>query len=159
MAAFHLQELKAVLIHENVIENPASILKENALTVQSFSYDCTHRRNHAGDVYGAVEPVILQFCIRVNSPHHAKQFYMESILNNHFQFSFLFNVTWREDNRLAGYEDGLVADGYVVHVEEEYHSSKNIKGVDQQMLLSVKVLVRNVTYLGRDNNLTSYFIK
>lgn len=159
MAAFNLQELKAVLIHENVLENSAFILKENALTVQKFSYDCTYRRNHSGDVYGAVEPVILQFCIRVNSPHHAKQFYIESILNNHFQFSFLFNVTWNEYQRLSGYEDGLVADGYVVHVEEEYHS-KNQNGVDQQMLLNVKVLVRSVTYLGRDNNnLTSYFIK
>ena len=159
MAAFHLQELKAVLIHENVLENPGNIMRENALTVQKFSYDCTHRRNHAGDVYGAVEPVILQFCIRVNSPHHAKQFYIESILNNHFQFSFLFNVTWGDDNRLSAYEDGLVADGYVVHVEEEYHSSKDQNGIDQQMLLSVKVLVRSVTYLGRDRNLVSHFIK
>ena len=159
MAAFHLQELKAVLIHENVLENPANIRKENALTVQRFSYDCTHRRNHAGEVYGAVEPVILQFCVRVNSPHHAKQFYMESILNGHFQFSFLFNVTWGADSLLAGYEDGLVADGYVVHVEEEYHSSGRHDGVDQQMLLDVKVLVRNVTYLGRESNLTSHFIK
>lgn len=158
MAAFNLQELKAVLIHENVLENSAFILKENALTVQKFSYDCTYRRNHSGDVYGAVEPVILQFCIRVNSPHHAKQFYTESILNNHFQFSFLFNVTWNEYQRLSGYEDGLVADGYVVHVEEEYHS-KNQNGVDQQMLLNVKVLVRSVTYLGRDVNLVSHFIK
>ena len=158
MAAFNLQELKAVLIHENVLENSAFILKENALTVQKFSYDCTHRRYHAGDVYGAVEPVFLQFCIRVNSPHHAKQFYIESILNNHFQFSFLFNVTWNEYQRLSGYEDGLVADGYVVHVEEEYHS-KNQNGVDQQMLLNVKVLVRSVTYLGRDVNLVSHFIK
>lgn len=158
MAAFNLQELKAVLIHENVLENSAFILKENALTVQKFSYDCTYRRNHSGDVYGAVEPVILQFCIRVNSPHHAKQFYIESILNNHFQFSFLFNVTWNEYQRLSGYEDGLVADGYVVHVEEEYHS-KNQNGVDQQMLLNVKVLVRSVTYLGRDVNLVSHFIK
>ena len=159
MAAFHIQELKAVMIHDNVIENPNRILKENALTVQYFSYDCTYRRNNAGDIYGAVEPVILQFRIRVNSPHHARQFYSESILNNHFQFSFLFNVTWRDDDRLGSYEDGLVADGYIVHVEEEYHSSKRVDGVDQQMLLDVKVLVRSVTYLGRERNLTSHFIK
>jgi len=159
MAAFHLQELKAVLIHENIFDNPNNILKENCLTVQSFSYECTHRRNHSGEVYGAVEPVILQFCIRVNSPHHARQFYRDAIMNNHVPFSFLFNVTWGDNDRLAGYDDGLVADGYVVHVEEEYHSNKNAEGVDQQMLLNVKVLVRWVTYLGRDRNLTSEFIK
>ena len=159
MAAFNLQELKAVLIPENVLDNPIGILKENALTVQYFSYDCTYRRNNSGEIYGAVEPVILQFRIRVNSPHHARKFYRESILNNHFQFSFLFNVTWNENDRLGNYEDGMVVDGYVVHVEEEYHSSKQIDGVDQQMLLDVKLLVRSVTYLGRENNLTNCFIQ
>ena len=159
MAAFHLQELKAVLIHENILENPLNVLKENALTVQYFSYDCTYRRNNGGEIYGAVEPVILQFRIRVNSPHHARRFYRESILNNHFQFSFLFNVTWNENERLGNYEDGLVVDGYVVHVEEEYHSSKQVDGVDQQMLLDVKMLVRSVTYLGRERNLKSCFIQ
>ena len=159
MAAFNLQELKAVLIPENVLDNPIGILKENALTVQYFSYDCTYRRNNSGEIYGAVEPVILQFRIRVNSPHHARQFYRESIQHNHFQISFLFNVTWNENDRLGNYEDGMVVDGYVVHVEEEYHSSKQIDGVDQQMLLDVKLLVRSVTYLGRENNLTNCFIQ
>lgn len=159
MAAFNLQELKAVLILENVIDNPINILKENALTVQNFSYDCTYRRNNSGDIYGAVEPVILQFRVRVNSPHHARQFYRDSIKNDSFLFSFLFNVTWSENDRLGNYEDGMVADGYVVHVEEEYHSSKQIDGVDQQMLLNVKLLVRSVTYLGRERNLKSYFIQ
>lgn len=159
MAAFHLQELKAVLIHENVLDDSANITKENALTVQRFSYDCIHRRNHAGEVYGAVEPVILQFCVRVNNPLHARQFYMEATLNGHFQFSFLFNATWQSDSRLAGYEDGLVADGYVVQVEEKYHSSNEQDGVDQQMLLDVKVLVRNVIYLGKNRNRISHFIE
>ena len=147
------------MIPENVLDNPIGILKENALTVQYFSYDCTYRRNNSGEIYGAVEPVILQLRIRVNSPHHARQFYRESIQHNHFQISFLFNVTWSENDRLGNYEDGMVVDGYVVHVEEEYHSSKQIDGVDQQMLLDVKLLVRSVTYLGRENNLTNCFIQ
>ncbi len=159
MAAFQLQELKAVMIHENVIEDPACVQKENSLTIQSLTYNCVHNRNHAGEVFGATEPVILEFTVRVNSPHHAKQFYRESILNNFFDFSVLFNVLWGSDNRMGSYEDGFVANGYVVHLEEDYHSAKNDNGFDQQMLLSVKVLVRSITYLGRERNMKSYFIR
>lgn len=159
MAAIHLQELKAVMIHDNILENPLNILKENSLTIQNLAYNCVHNRNNAGEVYGATEPVILDFTVRVNSPHHAKRFYQESILNNYFDFSVLFNVLWGSDNRMTNYEDGFVANGYVVHVEEDYHSGKDSSGLDQQMLLSVKVLVRSVTYLGRDRNIKSVFIQ
>ena len=159
MAAIHLQELKAVMIHDNILENPLNILKENSLTIQNLTYDCVHNRNNAGEVFGATEPVILDFTVRVNSPHHAKRFYQESILNNYFNFSVLFNVMWGSNNRMSSYEDGFVANGYVVHVEENYHSGKDSSGLDQHMLLSVKVLVRSMTYLGRDRNLKSVFIQ
>lgn len=159
METIQLQELKAVLIHENILENPLNILKENCLTIQSLVYDCVHNRNHVGEVNGTTEPVILKFTVRVNSSHHAKQFYQESILNHSFNFSVLFNVLWGADNRMTSYEDGFIADGYVVHVEEDYHSGKDRSGLDQQMLLSVKVLVRSVTYLGRDRNHKSVFIQ
>lgn len=159
MSAIHLQELKAVLIHDSILENPLNIQKENSLTIQRLVYNCVHNRNNAGVVYGATEPVILDFTVRVNSPHHAKRFYQESILNNYYDFSVLFNVQWGSNNRMSSYEDGFVANGYVVHVEEDYHSTANEQGLDQQMLLSVKVLVRSVTYLGRDRNLKSVFIQ
>ena len=59
METIQLQELKAVLIHENILENPLNILKENCLTIQRLVYDCVHNRNHVGEVNGTTEPVIL----------------------------------------------------------------------------------------------------
>jgi hypothetical protein len=54
----------------------------------------------------------------------------------------------------------MVVNGYVVSVEERYSSLQDDKGVDKQMLLEVKLLVRSTLYMGREkqNNLLSVFI-
>ena len=131
-------ELRAVLVQDSFLENPKNVLKEKCLVLQNFSYECERMRNNSSDVYGASKPVILKFTIRVNSPSHARELYQ----------------------RLAGYEDGRVVNGYVVSVEEKYSSLRDESGLDKQMELDVKVLVRSTIYLGREeqNNLKSIFI-
>jgi hypothetical protein len=152
-------ELKAVVVPDNFLDNPINVLKENCLTVQHFDYLCEHKRNDSGEVYGATKPVILQFTIRVNSPRHARTFYRRLISNEHTCFSFLFNVTYGQNDRMSNYEDGMVIDGYVVHVEETYSTVVEDDGSDKQMLLNVTLQVRSVTYLGRENNFQSKFIE
>lgn len=159
MAVSYSNELKAVVVTENFLENPMNVLKENCLTVQKFSYNCVHKRNSAGEVYGPTEPVILDFKVRVNSPYHAKAFYSALGLNQHYDFSLLFNVTFHANERLADYEDGMVVNGYVVKVEEDYHSAKNEEGHDEQMMLNVKVLVCSAIYLGKEKNFVNTFIQ
>ena len=153
-------ELKAVLFRENFLDNPRNVLKENCLVIQHFSYECERMRNNSSDGYGASKPVILKFTIRVNSPSHARELYQRLALNGHNDFSILFNVTYDNNSRLAGYEDGMVVNGYVVSVEEKYSSLRDESGLDKQMELDVKVLVRSTIYLGREeqNNLKSIFI-
>ena len=68
MAKLYSNELRAVVFPNNFQESAAGVLKENCLTVQHFDYQCEHKRNESGEVYGATEPVILKFTIRVNSP-------------------------------------------------------------------------------------------
>ena len=108
------------MVPDNFLDNPINVLKENCLTVQHFDYECEHKRNDSGEVYGATKPVILEFSIRVNSPRHARMFYRRLISNEHFCFSFLFNITYGANERMSGYDDGMVVDGYVVHVEETF---------------------------------------
>jgi len=159
MALTYSNELKAVVVTENFLENPMSVMRENCLTIQKFSYDCVHKRNSAGEVYGPTEPVILNFKVRVNSPYHAKAFYFALGQNHHYDFSLLFNVTFGANDRLADYEDGMVVNGYVVEVEEAYHSAKDEEGHDEQMMLNVKVLVRSAIYLGKEKNFINTFIQ
>ena len=159
MATLYSNELKAVVVMENFLDNPMNILKENCMTVQHFNYECAHKRNDSGEIYGAVNPVILDFVIRANSPRQARAFYKELVSNEHTNFSFLFNVTYNENQRLDSYEDGMVINGYIVHIEEEYTSRTNQAGSSTQIELHVKILSRSVTYLGSDNNFNSTFIQ
>lgn len=161
MATLYSNELKAFVVAEDFLENPMSVLKENCLTVQHFDYQCEHKRNASGEVYGPTEPVILKFTVRVNSPKHAKVFYSNLLSNSYFNYSFLFNATFNANQRLGDYEDGMVVNGYVVSVEENYSTEKNQTGEDEQILLDVTILARSVTYLGREeqNNYTSVFVQ
>ena len=159
MATLYSNELKAVVVMDNFLDNPMNILKENCMTVQHFNYECAHKRNDSGEIYGAVNPVILDFVIRANSPRQARAFYKELVSNEHTNFSFLFNVTYNENQRLDSYEDGMVINGYIVHIEEEYTSRTNQSGSSTQIELHVKILTRSVTYLGSDNHFQSTFIQ
>lgn len=159
MATLYSNELKAVVVMENFLENPLNVLKENCMTVQHFNYDCEHKRNESGEVYGATNPVMLEFTVRANSPRQAKAFYKEIVSNEHSNFSFLFNVKYNENQRLSTYEDGMVVNGYIVHIEEKYTSSTQEDGSMTQIELTATLLCRSVTYLGADNNFRSVFIQ
>lgn len=159
MATLYSNELKAVVVMENFLENPLNVMKENCMTVQHFNYECEHKRNEAGEIYGAINPVMLEFTVRVNSPRQARAFYKELVSNEHSNFSFLFNVTYNENQRLSTYEDGMVVNGYIVHIEENYTTAAQQDGSNTQIELSVKLLSRSVTYLGADNNYKSIFIQ
>lgn len=159
MATLYSNELKAVVVMENFLENPLNVMKENCMTVQHFNYECEHKRNEAGEIYGAINPVMLEFTVRVNSPRQARAFYKEIVSNEHSNYSFLFNVTYNENQRLSTYEDGMVVNGYIVHIEENYTTAAQQDGSNTQIELSVKLLSRSVTYLGADNNYKSIFIQ
>lgn len=159
MATLYSNELKAVVVMENFLENPLNVMKENCMTVQHFNYECEHKRNEAGEIYGAINPVMLEFTVRVNSPRQARAFYKELVSNEHSNYSFLFNVTYNENQRLNTYEDGMVVNGYIVHIEENYTTAAHEDGSNTQIELSVKLLSRSVTYLGADNNYKSIFIQ
>lgn len=158
MATLYSNELKAVVVTENFLDNPKSVMKENCLTIQHFTYDCVSRRNDKGELYGTNKPVLMEFKVRVNAPRHAKTFYRDLALNAPFDFSILFNATFNASNRLADYDDGMVVNGYVVQIQEEYHSAQNEAGQNEQIILHVKLLVRSVIYLGRENHFKNTFV-
>ena len=159
MATLYSNELRAVVINDNFLETPQSVMRENCLTVQHFDYQCERKRNESGEVYGAMEPVILSFSIRVNSPRHSRAYYSALISNEHYYYSFIFNATYDANQRLEDFEDGMVVDAYVVHVDEEYVTRAVGEGADKQILLNVKLQVCGVTYAGKENHLRSLFIQ
>ncbi len=157
MSKLYSNELKALVVPENVLE-VGSVLQENCMTVQGFNYDCVRERNNSGDSYGPTNPVILSFTIRVNNPADAKPYYEMLANNASFPLSFLFNATFDDNLRLADYEDGMVTEGYVVSVEQDYGSASGDQTAEEQMRLRVKMLLTSTTYLGRQKNYKSVFI-
>ena len=150
-------ELKALVVPESILEQP-NVLQEKCLTIQWMNYKCHRERNNKGEAYGPTQPVEMEFTIRLNDTADAKPFYQMLPSNEHFCFSFLFNATFNQHERLNDYEDGMVCDGYVVGIDESYSASSNKEPNDKQMLLNIKLLLLNTTYIGRDKNYTSIFI-
>ena len=150
-------ELKALVVPESILEQP-NVLQEKCLTIQWMNYKCQRERNTRREAYGPTQPVEMEFTIRLNDTADAKPFYQMLPSNEHFCFSFLFNATFNQNERLNDYEDGMVCDGYVVGIDESYSASSNKEPNDKQMLLNIKLLLLNTTYIGRDKNYTSIFI-
>ena len=161
MATLYSNELKALVVAEDFLENPMHVLREDCMTVQHFEYQCVRKRNSSGATYGPTEPVILKFTVRVGSPADARLFCRYLISNVPENYSFLFNATFNANQRLANYEDGMVVNGYVVSIEENYNAGVSETGEQEQILLNVTLLACSVTYLSRDerNHLKSVFIQ
>ena len=161
MATLYSNELKAVVIADEFQGIMQNVLKEKCLTVQQFDYHCEYNRNHNGEHFGSQKPGILNFSIRVNTMLQAKPFYRSLVGTGDFEFTFLFNPHFGPNQRLTSYEDGMVIDGYVVSVEENFNSAKNLYDRDEQVTINVEILIRSVIYLGRDENsgLKSVFIQ
>lgn len=161
MARLYSNELKAIVVPENFLDNPKNVLKDHCLRVQHFNYECEHNRNEAGEVYGPTKSVILRFTVRVNSPSQVSEFYKNLMVNADFNYSFLFNATFDANQRLYEYEDGMVVNGYVISIEELFNSEVNAQGESEQIQMNIEVLARSVTYLGshEQNNYNCEFVK
>ena len=138
------------------------IYKEKCQEIQCFNYGSYFKLNEAGKVYGPMEPTILKFKIRVNNPSHSDAFYSALATKSRQKFSLLFNATYvafGNTEKLNGYEDGMVVNGYVTSVKQVYISGKNENGEGSLMMLDVEMLVCSVIYLGDERNITADFIK
>jgi hypothetical protein len=150
-------ELKAVVVTEDILETGMSATQDKCMTVQHFSYNSRRKRDYTGAAYGLSDPVLLDFAIRVNSPAHSKPFYSHLADGHNFSLSFVFNAVFSPLKRIADYDDAMVVNGYVVNIIEDFRASAQASD-DQQMSLYVKMLVRNITYLGKESNKTITFI-
>ena len=165
MTRLYSNELKALVVPENILEM-RSVLQERFTTVEKLYYCCTRKRNNKGEAYGPTEPVELEFTIRLNNPADAKPYYERLMSHENFIFSFVFNAVFAENTSLKDYDDGMICDGYVVAIDEHYsntretavYDARQTAPQDEQMLVTVKILLVNTTYLGREKNYQSTFI-
>jgi hypothetical protein len=168
--------LKAILYTGNLMEcrydsNQWTVAKEKCLTIQHFTYKCQRNRNDAGIPYGGVTPTELEFTIRLGHPDDSKIFYELLGQNELFEFTFIFNASFKEGDSLTGFDDAMVTRGYVVDVKEDFSkgitqdgnqttdaegqtAGTDVKGsrrpLSDQILLRITLLLGSITYLGNE---------
>ena len=144
--------LKAVLYPDSFLEENENVEKRLCQTIQHFSYKCQRSRNDAGFPYGNTTPTELQFTVKLGSPDDGKVFYQRMQQNELFDYTFIFNATFDQHDRLGSYEDVMVVSGYVVDVKEDYDAMFTDDGTVQQILIQVNLLLSNITYVGKEDN-------
>ena len=146
--------IKALLITEDLSE--VEIVSQNScFTLQHFNYDCNRCRNEMGEPYGPTVSVILQFSIRTLTENGGKIFYERLKSTSPYSYTFIFNATFNANKQLSGYEDAMIVSGYVIDIEESFYSATS--GEDkqpEQMLMSAKLLLQDITYIGKNSNKT-----
>ena len=153
MAGTISNQLKALLVVENIAEQGINVWQNNSFTVQHFSYECRRRRNDSGKPYGQTLPAYLDFTVRVSSGESGKVFFDRMRTNETFPYSFLFNASFNSMRRLSECEDAMVVTGYIVEVEELFESAPASDGSAEQMLIHARLLISNLAYLGQEHTL------
>ena len=149
MALSFSNHLKVVFVDEDLCEMSEAILRSNCLTVQHFSYES--KRNHdnrSGSTLHNEDSTILDFTIRIDTPDRGKRLLEQMQEQEDFAYSFLFNATFKQNGRLDDYDDGMVAQGSIIDIEEVFSSDNQ-----EQMLMHIKLLLLSITFIGKEQNL------
>ena len=144
-------QLKALLVLDDVTEDGVSVWQNNCFTVQHFSYQCNRQRNEAGSPYGPTLPSYLTFTVRIAENDSARLLFERIGMGKTFSYSFLFNASFSAQRRLSDCEDAMVAQGYLVELDESYDSDANNAGAQEQMLIRGRLLLSHIRYVGREN--------
>ena len=152
-------ELKAVAVMADMSENGATVTRDQCMTVEHFNYRCARKRDRDGRTYESSEPVELTFQVRINGEDQAKPFYRQLCSGDEYGvLSFLFNTTFQSTGRLASYEQAMAVEGFVVDVQEDFHSAALAETNEGQIALRARMLVRSIIYVGQNSNKTLCFI-
>lgn len=138
--------LKAILFTNNLSEVGGSVLQSQCFTVQDYHYHCYRNRDGQGNPFGGILSEYLDFTVVVSDMEACKFFFQAMDQNSNTPLSFIFNATFGPSGRMTDYEDGLITYGYVVSVDEE--SENNEDTAEEQILLSVRVKLSNMYFLG-----------
>lgn len=117
--------------------------RSNGKAVQQFSYTCALQRDSAGTVVGRAENVIIDFSLCVMQGEQ-NLFYEKLMDNATERYSILFNALY-EDDKLKDFDNAIIAEGYIIDVEE-YGSNDN-----NQAMMRVQLLASELTYLHKNN--------
>ena len=124
--------------------------REKYQTVQHYAYSSLRSRNDAGFPHGPALTTIMDFTIRLQLPANSKVFHKRMHDNNAYPYSFIFDPEFNPSGKkiLKNYVSAMVVVGNVIDVEETFDAQPDNKGNSKQMEVHVKLLVKDITYIG-----------
>ncbi len=138
--------LKAVLFSGEVQDEGQNVLKEKCCTLDYFSYRCERSRNDAGFPYGVTNPSVLSFTVRLVVPEEGTVYHQRLLENVPNDYTFLFNASFNDQQRLKSCDNMFIVNGYVIDVEDDFTAGSK---ESRQMLIRVKLFVNSITYKGK----------
>ena len=138
--------LKAVLFSDEIQDGGQNVLKEKCCTLNYFGYRCERSRNDAGFPYGLTNPAVLSFTVRLVQAEEGTIYHQRLMENTPSDYTFLFNASFNDQQRLKSYDNMFIVNGYVVDVEDDFDSGEK---ETRQMLIRVKLFVNSITYKGK----------
>ena len=138
--------LKAALFSGEVQDEGQNVLKEKCCTLEFFGYRCERSRNDAGFPYGVTNPSVLSFTVRLVQPNEGMVYHQRLLENVPYDYTFLFNASFNDQQRLKSYDNLFTVNGYVIDVEDDFNSGGK---ESRQMLIRVKLFVNSITYKGK----------
>lgn len=138
-------QLKAVLFPDTLQGDGNNVEREKCCTVQYFGYRCERSRNDAGYPYGPSNPAVMSFTVRLFQPEEGVLYHQRLLENDPYDYTFLFNATYNDQQRLKSFDDALIVNGYLIDVEDDFTAGE-IDKADKQMLINVKLFVNSITY-------------
>lgn len=117
--------------------------RTNGMVVQQFAYTCSMQRDQVGTICGQPENVVLDFTVCVMQKQQ-NLFYEKLQDNGTDRYCFVFNAMFEDDN-LKGFDNAILAEGYIVGVEERGTND------NEQAMMRVQLLASELTYLHKNN--------
>ena len=138
--------LKAVLFSGELQDEGQNVLKEKCCTLEFFGYRCERSRNDAGFPYGVTNPSVLSFTVRLVQPNEGMVYHQRLLENVPNDYTFLFNASFNDQQRLKSYDNLFTVNGYVIDVVDDFNSGGK---ESRQMLIRVKLFINSITYKGK----------
>lgn len=129
------------------------VSSDRCLIIQKYEYSMQRSRKDNGEVYdNAPLGNIMTVTVSVGSADQIKPFYSRSTEFDTSRFSILFSAIFDKNGMLDSYSSGIVAEGYIVGIDEDFESDS--QDGEQSMLITVRFLVTRMRFINKELNLT-----
>ena len=143
------QNLKTVLYTENFFEMPDNVINTNSFNVIDYKYRLFRERDEFNAPYGSFLTDHLTFTVKASTLNDCMVFYQFMDENRSHPFSIIFDPVFNAYGRMTSFKDGIVANGYVVDIQES--CTDNDSTGNEQLTVKISLILNKMSYLGMES--------